>query len=185
MIERKRKKETKQKTHAIAFHHCRHRARETLLLDSLEFVPDIRTPRDPRKAIVPTLSQNFGLRTSLGYLDPRHVKRPMNLLRVAVLLRVARILQEFPGLARRAGAQAVGSRRFHAIADNLLFGDLLEVEGGLNSLVIAVHRRRRRVSGRRASRRRAGHFLVFRLYGRAGSCHLLLHLPRPSSVFRR
>lgn len=107
----------------------------------------------------------------------------MNLLRVPVLLRVARILQQFPGLARRAGAQAVRGRRFHAIADNLFFGDLLEVQGGLDSLMIAVHRRRRRVSRRRTPGRRARHFLVLRLYGRAGS--RLLHLPRPSGVFRR
>lgn len=66
--------------------HCHHRRRRRNRL--LKFVPDIYEIL----AIVQTSSQN-GLQTFPRNLNPGHVKRPMNLLRVAVLLRMARILQ--------------------------------------------------------------------------------------------
>lgn len=108
----------------------------------------------------------------------------MNLLRISILLRVTRILQQFPGLAWRAGAQAVGSRGFHAITDDLLLGDLFEVEGRLDGLVIAVHRRWG-VSRWGASGWGVGVLLVVRL-DRVDLLLLLLlqHLLRPLSLFR-
>lgn len=70
---------------------------------------------------------------------------------VLVVLGVS--VEEFPGLARRAGAQAVGGRGPDPVADDLLLGDLLEEEGRLGVRVIAVRDGRRRVSRRRAPRR--------------------------------
>jgi len=79
----------------------------------------------------------------------------MDLLRIAVLLRAARVLQQLPGLAGRAWTETVGGRSLDAVADDLLLGDLLEVQRRLSLIVAAVDRHLRRVRWWRASRRRA------------------------------
>jgi len=66
---------------------------------------------------------------SLPYrLDLGNVRRPMNLLRIPILLGIPDVLQQLASLAGRARTEAGGGRGLDAIADNLLFGNLLQIQ---------------------------------------------------------
>lgn len=93
--------------------------------------------------------------SSLASLDLGNVMRPMNLLRIPILLGIPDVLQQLAGLARRARTEAGGGRRLDAIADNLLLGDLLQIQRRLYRLIVPVDRDLRRVSRGGASGRRS------------------------------